>query len=369
MYYTRFHYFVATAILCSFWLQGCQSNFQLTAEEPVLKKSRRLGDDEQPTNQMLVPDVQSPVLRDVRNGGLPVAAPEVLPSVAVSTVRVESPEHHLAVMSDAVHPWQQALSAEFEETDTKPSARPTAQIVRSSSMDRPASLHESSFQVPVSIFGPQEWSQYFGEVREAPPLSEDMVDILHSPCPFWAGRSVKDTHLLVLIPSTVAGKPFSLNLLGELINNPKGGGHPIRYSFYDSDIQKVLGDQSPAYSYWVLMTRDVLEDSRNKEYSAQEALVAVRARETGLPYGLPGVLEAATVILSHYVRGGERLYSDSPSVYTRCRESVKELFSIVSCPVVVGGLSAEGLFVSSGFSSQSNFSGVASIRKFGALDP
>jgi hypothetical protein len=365
MYHALFRCFVAIVILCSLWLQSCRSNFQLTAEESVHKKSRRLGDDEQPTNQMLVPDIQSPV----HNGDLPMVVPAVLPSVAVATVRVDSPEHHLAVMSDMVHSWQQVLSAEREETDAKPAAGSAAQVARPSSMDHSAFLHESSLQVPISVFGPKEWSQYFGEVGSAPPLSEKMVDVLHSPCPFWAGKSVKDTHLLVLIPSTVDGKPFSLNLLGELIKSPKGGGHSTKYSFYDSDIQKGLGNRSPAGSYWVLMTRDVLEDSRNKEYSAQEALVAARSRETGLSYGLPGVLEAATVILSHYVRGGERLYSDSPSVYTRCQESVKELFSIVSCPVVVGGLSAEGLFVSSGFSSQSNFSGVASIRKFEPLDP
>ena len=368
MYHARFHCFIATVILCSLWLQGCRSNFQLTAEEPVLKKSRSLGDDEQPTNQMLVPDVQSPIPHDVHNGGLPMVVPTVLPPVAVSTVRVDPPEHHLAVMSDAGHSWQQALSAELEETDVKPAAGPTAQTARSSSMDCSASLHESSFRVPISVFGPKEWSRYFGEVRAAPPLTENIIDILHSPCPFWAGKSVRDTHLLVLIPSTVADKPFSLNLLGELIKSPKGGGHSTKYSFYDSDIQRVLGDQSPEHSYWVLMTRDVLEDSRNKDYSVQEALVAARVRETSLPYVLPGVLEAATVILSHYVRGGERLYSDKPAVYTRCQESVKELFSIVSCPVVVGGLSAEGLFVSSGFSSRSNFSGVASLRKFESLD-
>jgi hypothetical protein len=49
-------------------------------------------------------------------------------------------------------------------------------------------------------FGTAAWSQYFGEVGAAPSLPSDVGEILHSPCPFWKGKEVKDTHLLVLIP-------------------------------------------------------------------------------------------------------------------------------------------------------------------------
>jgi hypothetical protein len=118
---------------------------------------------------------------------------------------------------------------------------------------------------------------------------------------------VKDTHLLVLIPSRVSGDPFSLNLLGELIKHPKGGGHPIRYRYYDAGVQKELGAQSPEGAYWVLMTREVLGGSRRKDYASQKALIAAHASKKGLFYELPRALAAATVMLSHYVRTGKRL--------------------------------------------------------------
>ena len=192
-------------------------------------------------------------------------------------------------------------------------------------------------------FGAEEWSRYFGEVEPAPPLPAHIVDMLNGACPFWPKKQVKDTHLLVLIPATVAGEPFSFNLLGELIKRPMGGGYPTRYRVYAGDIQEQFGAQSPVRSYWVLMTRDVLEGSRNQGYVSQKALVAHHANRTGLPYELPGALEAATAILSHYVRSGERLYTNNPLTYTRCQELVAWDFG--NCPAAVGSFSSGGVSV------------------------
>jgi hypothetical protein len=228
---------------------------------------------------------------------------------------------------------------------------------REASDDGSASLHAQS----PAVFGAQAWRRYFGEVGEAPSLPSNIGDILNSPCPFWPEKKVRDTHLLVLIPTTVNGEPFSLNLLGKLISSPQGGGYSTQYCFYDSYIQEPLGAQSPARSYWVLITRDVLEGSRNKDYASQKDLVAGHAKRTGLSYELPGVLEAATAILSHYVRSRERLYTDAPWTYTRCRESVTVLL-VFSLSVYVGGFSSGGLSISSLDTASS--SGVAGLQKF-----
>ncbi len=111
----------------------------------------------------------------------------------------------------------------------------------------------------------------------------------------------------------------------------------------------------------MLLTRDLLPGSRSKSYATQQALVAAHAKRTGLSYELPGALEAATVILSHYACSGERLYIDDPWTYTRCQALVNNRY-----PVVVGGFSFEGLDMgfnlgSVGFSGSC---GMASLRKF-----
>jgi hypothetical protein len=190
-----------------------------------------------------------------------------------------------------------------------------------------------------------------------------MVDTLNSVCPFWPGKQVKDTHLLVLIPAAVNGEPFSLGLLGSLTQRLQGGGYSARCRIRDSDVQEQFGTQSPVRSYWVLMTRDVLEGSRGKDYVSQRALVARHANRTGLPYELPSALEAATAILSHYVRSGERLYTDAPMTYTRCQELV--VWDGGNSPVIVGGFSSGGLTVSHDFlDDYYNGIGVAGLRKF-----
>ena len=53
--------------------------------------------------------------------------------------------------------------------------------------------------------------------------------ILTSPCPFDPTKTVRETHLLVLVPARVNGAPLTLNLLGELVKKPKGGGHATQY--------------------------------------------------------------------------------------------------------------------------------------------
>jgi hypothetical protein len=211
-------------------------------------------------------------------------------------------------------------------------------------------------------FGARAWAQHFGEVGEEPPLLSDIDEILNSACPFWEGKTVKDTHLLVLIPARVAGEPLSLNLLGELIERSQAGENSTKYRYYNSDIQEQLGAQSPGYSYWVLMTRDVLEGSRSKMYASQKALVASHAERTGLPYELPSALEAATAILSHYVRSGERLYTYDPGTWTRCQDLVAWRGS--SYPVVVGGFSSGGLGIFYYVIDCHSCGGVASLRKF-----
>jgi hypothetical protein len=214
----------------------------------------------------------------------------------------------------------------------------------------------------LRTLGEMEWKHYFGEVGQVPDLPSRMATILDSACPFWPEKKVKDTHLLVLIPAKVDGQLLSLNLLRDLIERPKNGGHRTRYRDYNSDVEAQIGAVSPAASYWLLMTRDVLPESRCKSYGDQEKLVAAHARRTGLPYELPRALEAATAILMHHVRNGEQLYSNTPWTYTSCRESIFT-GEYGACFPVVGGFESSGLRVTYGFYG-SCFNGVAGCRKF-----
>ena len=210
----------------------------------------------------------------------------------------------------------------------------------------------------LRALGEAEWKHYFGDVGSAPDLPSDMAAILDSPCPFWPNKKVRNTHLLVLIPATVGGVPFTLNLLGELVKHPSHGGHKTKYSYYHEQIKAQMGAASPPRSYWVLMTRDVLPGSRSKEYADQKALAAGYASRESVPYVLPSVLEAATAILMHHVREGDRRFGDHPWTYTRCQEVVDGRY-----PAVVGGFESSGLCIGNG-RYVNHHSGVACCRKF-----
>ncbi|MCU0317895.1 MAG: hypothetical protein MUC61_00950 [Amoebophilaceae bacterium] len=339
---------IATLMLCSLCLQGCRSSFQVTAEDFVREESRETRDNggEPAAGLVLVPDGQSSVPSDVPNSGLPAAILAALPSIAASTVRVALPMRHLTVESDAVS-WQSSLSTESEEVDTK------------------------SLRLPA-VFGSQEWNQYFGEVGEEPFLPLDIDEILHSACPFWPGKLVKNTHLLVLIPSTVDGKAFTLDLLGELIQSPRGDGHRTQYFLYEDEVQRSSRDAYSTSSYWVLLTRDILPGSRSKPYTVQQALVAAQApRVDHSPYEIPNVLETATAILSHYVRSSHRLYEgyegagidELPSTSTRCTVLLEDIAEHPS-PIAVGRFCSRGLVFLSGFDDDAEL-GISCLRKFG----
>ncbi len=191
-----------------------------------------------------------------------------------------------------------------------------------------------------------------------PSLPSDIEQIMNSPCPFWRDKRVQDTHLLVLIPSQIGGKALTLDYLGELIQHPQGGGQETKYSNYNSYAREAVGNQSPSVSYWVLITRDILPDSRNKNYMEQCKLVETYTTRTELGYELPGVLEVSVAILLHHVRSGERLYSDNPRTFTCCRDKTSNGY-----PLLVGGVSSEGLRVLHGSHVRNNFNGVAALRK------
>ena len=85
------------------------------------------------------------------------------------------------------------------------------------------------------------------------------------------------------------------------------------------------------------------------------------ANHEDLGYEVPGILEAAVVMLLHHVRSGERLYSADPLTYTRCQESVDDF------QLIVGGFSSGGLVVDHDYVLYDfidYFVGVAGLRKF-----
>jgi hypothetical protein len=354
-------------LLCALLLQNCQSNLvrATEGEEPAASSAsalavRRRASSEPPAMRSLTPLGASLGVNVSNSRSSTTSANQEDFSAAFSTLAImgnppaalEMPRFSRTVSSGDEPGVPTTISGEragFRQLQTLPA--------------RSSKVGFSQFDGQLhGIFGAEEWQRCFGEVEPAPDLPINMAAILRSACPFWPGKKIRDTHLLVLIPAAVDGEPFTLNLLGELIQYPKNGGHKARYSYYGSDVQVQFGVASPAASYWLLMTRDVLPESRNKSYRDQKELISDHAERTSLPYEVPNALEAATVIIAHHVRNGEQLYGDDPLTFTRCQEW--GLHQSSEYPAIVGGFGSSGLSVHSYSHYDHHFYGIAGCRKF-----
>lgn len=204
-------------------------------------------------------------------------------------------------------------------------------------------------------FGERDWMRFCKKVDPAPPIPLDFYDIWYGPCPIYPEKKISETHMLVYIPATVDGKPFTLKKLGEITKNffpkiDKG------YRHISSDVVHILGDKS-IKSCWVLMTKDVLPGSRNKSYTEQQKIVASLAK-ISLRYEVPDTLEAATCILAQYFFDSKTcLFSEEPWTHTRCKDEVQ------SHRIVVGGFSPLGLYIRTPPFDSGEY-GVAALFKF-----
>jgi hypothetical protein len=327
---TRF-WRAATVVLCALLSQSCQSRLNVLEEEARIEKQC--------------------VRRDTLGVLLDIARSE--PDKAVEFLEV-----WLAAAKDK-HFRQDSLEALGKVTQATPGmVSQCLSSLRAAAKDGDKDI----CLLALKTLGEVEWKHYFGDVGSIPNLPSNINAVLGSPCPFWPGKKVRDTHLLVLMPASVEDAPLTLNLLEELIQRPKHSSHKTEHQYYDDATKAQLGEKSPDRPYWLLITRDVLRDSRGKSYTAQKDLVARCAKKIQQPYELPGALEAATAVLIHHARTGERLFGDGPWTYTRCQELVD--YGSYKYPVVVGGFMSSGFSVFRNFCYDSFSYGVVCCRRF-----
>ena len=207
-------------------------------------------------------------------------------------------------------------------------------------------LYESVFpKLPDGAFGKKMWEKYFGEVGIEPPLPLEIDKIL---------KEFKSP-ILVMIPATVNDKPFCLDLLEELINNPKEG-NVTRYRRYSNFIKNQYGKKTPEKSYWFLMESDVMDGSLALHRNRLLAMASSRERCQA-----PELLEAATAILMHFKATGKKIFSESPERYTCCQEFLDD--DVIKFIFGVGRFSNRGIEITNITNCGYN-NGIALSRKF-----
>lgn len=206
-------------------------------------------------------------------------------------------------------------------------------------------------------FSSKNWAQWDADlvkdvdlVKEHLSLPENIVEELRRSYDAFAGESIRKTHVLVRMP-----KGLTVNKLGELAKKyfPKNTNG---YRSILPEIVDQLGNKPTVESVWLLMTKDLLPRSRDKNYNRQKDIVIRLAKIAQVPYQVPSTLEAATCILAEHSRSGEYLLSNN--TYTSCQENVYDH------PIVVGNFTKFGFELSNNGSEDDEDIGMAAVRKF-----
>jgi hypothetical protein len=178
-----------------------------------------------------------------------------------------------------------------------------------------------------NFLGAEEWRVQGIEVGEAPPIPTSITKaLLNSECPLHPGEKIKDTHLLVLIPKTVNGEPYSGVKLSELCASRKGSGDRLIYdatSWARAWQQQSWAQAPQSRSEWIFIPKGdpdpwhvpFEKHFRSKSMSQQQSVYYIHYQEYGEVKSV-GLITA--VVLNDLVNGAPRMLEGSCQL--RCHE-------------------------------------------------
>jgi hypothetical protein len=176
-----------------------------------------------------------------------------------------------------------------------------------------------------NFLGADAWRSQGIEVGEVPRLPASITkELLESECPLHPGEKIKDTHLLVLVPKTVNGEPYSALKLDELCATRKGSGDKLIFDGFDwaTFWQSQWWAFAPqSRSEWMLIPKsdpDLRKVSADKHFRSKNISAQEKVHEDHYPeYREVKALEVMTMVVLYYLTNKERLLPD----YLRCEEA------------------------------------------------
>ena len=206
-----------------------------------------------------------------------------------------------------------------------------------------------------NFLGAEAWRKQGIDAGVEPALPATITDeLLNSACPLHPGEKIKDTHLLVLIPKTVNGEPYTALELDELCATRKGSGDKLIYDGADWATawkEKDWARSPQVQSEWVLIPKsdpDPKKVPADKHFRSKDIAAQQNVHETHYPeYREVKTLELMTAVLLYDLTNKERLVPD----YLRCEEPNVSGGRVCVGPFSVSGLGVRGGNDVSGFGS------------------
>ncbi|MCP5506686.1 MAG: BTB/POZ domain-containing protein [Chlamydiales bacterium] len=206
-------------------------------------------------------------------------------------------------------------------------------------------------RIPEGAFGPAEWEKNFPVTIKpewVPQLPKNIHAILEQDDPTEPGKKLKETCTLFLRPKKVilheedgSEKELYLTFDGveELAKKATNPNRRTKYCTFDK-LRNQLNQIQAAEAGWVLMRKELIPNSRNKDFRNQKQLLKGS-------FEVPKIMDAILLNVITYAGEEKYLYGRDPWTFTRCQEKYKKKYK--SFHTVVGGFAFSGLTVSHDF--------------------
>ena len=263
--------------------------------------------------------------------------------------------------------------AQREAAEKIAAAKERGDLAAAQSVLKEFSEQMRAFREPLDVLGPNflgvaAWKKIGVDVGEAPPLPKSLtLELLNSECPLHPGEKIKDTHILVLVPKTVNGEPYTALKLDELCAQRKGSGDQLIDSTTEWK-EQAWAIAPQAQSEWVLIPKSDPDPERMRGKYGEEEGDKHHFRSKDIPaqqevhndhykeYREVKAVELMTTVLLYDLTHKERLL---PYEYLRCEEP-----NAFGGRVCVGDFGANGLQVNVAYVvSAYGFIGRALARK------
>ena len=205
----------------------------------------------------------------------------------------------------------------------------------------------------------------------APPLPEDILQILDRTCPIYGGdKKIGDTHSLYLVP------PGTLNQLDERVQHLGkklfGSKNPLKLKDVWGECGKVLeqhGDTPYNDPHWILMTNQELPGSRTRFYGTQVEMVRDLRGRANIDYEVPRLRDAVNFIFLNKIATGKSLYqgrskeNNYQDTFIRVQDTARWSWS-GDWRLAVGDFTSRGLRIDLHGDWFATYVGVAALCKF-----
>jgi hypothetical protein len=178
-----------------------------------------------------------------------------------------------------------------------------------------------------NVLGAEAWRKQGIDVGVEPPLPSTITEeLLNSDCPLHPGEKIKDTHLLVLVPKTVNGEPYTALKLDELCATSKGSGDKLIYDGADWATAWKENDwasTAQVQSEWVLIPKSDPDPNKvpeGKHFRSKKIAAQQDVHDEHYPeYREVKTLELMTAVLLNDLVNGDPRMLDGWN-YLRCVE-------------------------------------------------